>query len=276
MPGFSLCKFFREPQAGFNVCFPIKSGKLFAFRQPGSHQEVMMIHPRFIASLFLFAFVFMFSAQTFAQDRTQLLREIDSLKEQLKAKEKEFLDPSPQEKAAFTEFLNQPDTGLIRLMPRETNQNKLSINGSGAYYSFARLTHEYGFGSDISLERDMLSVGFAGADFGFLTSLNEVSLESVNQQHPALEFLVNFTPSTEEPKARESKRNSGAGFQVKEFTYRRSLLARVNTTYAVRSVNYGISDILAVFRVLRKDSDGSLIIAWKLIKLYPTPELIRP
>jgi len=235
-----------------------------------------MIRLRFIASLFVFALVFMFSAQTFAQDRTQLLREIDSLKEQLKAKEKEFLDPSPQDKAAFTEFLSQPDTGLIRLMPRETNQNKLSINGSGAYYSFARLTHEYGYGSDITLERDMLSVGFAGADFGFLTSLGDVPIEPVNQQHPALEFLVNFTPPSEEPKARESQRNSAAGVQVKEFNYHRSLLARVNTTYALRSVSYGRSDILAVFRVLRKDSDGSLIIAWKLLKLYPTPELIRP
>jgi hypothetical protein len=269
-----------------------------------------MIRPRFVVSLFLLAVSFIFSTQTFAQDRAQLLlsidlskdqlkakekvflepslhdksvqdraqfvREMDFLREQMKIKEKEFLAPSLQDRVAFSEFFSQPNTGLIRLMPREANQNKLSTNGGGAYYSFARLTHEYGYGSDIQLEQDIFSVGFAGVNFGFLTNLGDVPLESVNQQHPALEYLVTFTTPLDMPNARKSKKNTRTNFQVKEFTYRRSLPATVNMTYAVRSVNYRSSDLLTVFRVLRKDSDGSLIIAWKLIKQYPIPELIRP
>ena len=224
----------------------------------------------------LLSFLLFTSLPAVAQDRANLEREIASLKEQLKAKEKEFLEPSPQDKATFSYILNQPDAGLIRLMPRESQQNKLLINGGGAYYSFARLTHEYGYGSDISLDRGLLSVGFAGADFGFLTSLGDVPIESVTQEHPGLDFLFHFETPSEEPKAREQYRSAGAGLRVKEFAYSNSVLARVNTTYALRSVNYRTSDILVVFRVVRKDVDGSLILAWKLLRVFPTPVLSRP
>src|SRR5262249_1579301 len=36
--------------------------------------------------------------------------------------------------------------------------------------------------------------------------------------------------------------------------------------------NYEEDDVLVVFRVHRQDTDGSLIIAWKLLKRYPTPQ----
>jgi hypothetical protein len=234
-----------------------------------------MIRPRFIGSLFLFAFAFIFSAQTFAQDRAQLAQEIDSLKQQLKAKEIEFLEPSPQDKAAFDSFLSQPDTGLIRLLPRETNQNKLSINGGGAYYSFSRLTHEYGYGSDISLEQGRFSVGFAGAAFGFLLSLGNTSIESVDSENPGLNFLLDFTPPLQEPKARKQQQRANAGFSIDEHFYINRLEVKENTTYALRSIDYGHSDLLIALRVVRKDVDGSLIIAWKLLKKFPIPQLIN-
>jgi hypothetical protein len=70
--------------------------------------------------------------------------------------------------------------------------NRLTIRGGGAYYSFTRLTHEYGLGSDIELqpvptndfvappiaEYDFLT-GFAGADYGFIVTLGNVPLEKV-------------------------------------------------------------------------------------------------
>jgi hypothetical protein len=235
-----------------------------------------MIRPRFIASLFLFAFTFMFTAQSFAQDRAQLAQEMDSLKQQLKAKEIEFLEPSAQDKAAFSSFLSQPDTGLIRLLPREIYQNKLSIREGGAFYSFTRLTHEYGYGSDISLEQGKFSVGFAGASFGFLLNLGNTSIESVNSENPELNFLLDFTPPLQEPKARKQQQRAGTGFSVDEQFYINRLEAKENTTYALRSIDYGRSDLLIALRAVRKDVDGSVIIAWKLIKKSPLPQLITP
>lgn len=58
-----------------------------------------------------------------------------------------------------------------------------------------------------------------------------------------------------------------------ESLLRSSLPARVNDTYLLRSISYSESDTLVAFRVVRQDEDGSLIIAWKLLKQYPPPDL---
>ena len=49
----------------------------------------------------------------------------------------------------------------------------------------------------------------------------------------------------------------------------------MNTTYLLRSINYGESDVLVALRVVRKDTDGSVIIVWKLLKKYSAPELVQ-
>lgn len=222
-------------------------------------------------------------------DRAQLLNEIISLQNQLKnatdplqiatlqaelkIKETIFLLPADEDFTANAAFLAQPDTGLVRLMPRESFDGVLLTRGGGAYYSFVRLTHEYGYGSDLSLERGNFRVGFAGADFGFLVSLASADIDSVTIEHAGVKYLANFVAPTSEPEAREQYRRSGQGFEENGFLYRNPLVASVNTTYAVRSVDYGGSDTLVVFRVMRQDTDGSLILIWKLLKWFSTPQL---
>src|SRR5678816_406754 len=124
------------------------------------------------------------SAQS--KDRAGLLVKLDSLRDQLQKKEATFLAPTAEDLAAYSEFLTQPDTGMARLMPREKYDGTLLIRGGGAYYSFARLTNEYGYGSDIELQQGKLQVGFAGADFGFLTSLGDIPIESVTSDDPGV------------------------------------------------------------------------------------------
>lgn len=221
-----------------------------------------------VATLSLF---FLSPVAAFAQDRAQMEKELESLLEQVKAKEKEFLAPSPQDLARFGEFTHQTDAGLIRLLPRGKYEKKLLTNGGGAYYSFARLTHEYGYGSDLSLEQDMFSVGFAGADFGFLVHLGDIALEDVTLEHPGVHVLASFVTPSEESKARELYRRSGNGFTEETFKYRRSVPAQVNVTYVVRSISYRRSDVMVAFRVVRRDADGSMILLWKMLKRFPTP-----
>jgi hypothetical protein len=57
--------------------------------------------------------------------------------------------------------------------------------------------------------------------------------------------------------------------------YARKALAEVDSTYLLRSVNYNTSDLLVAFRVVRIDADNSVIIAWKRLKKYSTPNLSR-
>ena len=84
---------------------------------------------------------------------------------------------------------------------------KLTIHGGGAYYSFARLTHEYGYGSDIELSSGYLSVGFAGADYGLMTTIGQVPLEEVSLEHPLAAFLASYKPPNEEADARLEHRS---------------------------------------------------------------------
>jgi hypothetical protein len=55
--------------------------------------------------------------------------------------------------------------------------------------------------------------------------------------------------------------------------YRSRLPLEIGATYLLRSIVYRESDVLVAFRTVREDTDGSVIIAWKLLKKYPVPEL---
>jgi hypothetical protein len=210
---------------------------------------------------------------TRAQDRAQAAAEIESLREQIKAREALLLAPAREDLDAHAEFLAQPRTGLVRLLPREKWDGKLSTRGGGAYYSFTRLTHEYGFGSDIGMEQGYFSVGFGGADFGFLVNLGDVPLEAVTTGTDGVRYLASFEVPLAEPGARAEQRRSGTGFEVENSSYKSRLPVLAKQTYVVRSVDYGGSDVLVAFRVVRKDADGSVVLLWKMLKKFAKPEL---
>ena len=209
------------------------------------------------------------------QDRSDLQAKMESLRAQIQAKEKVFLAPSLEDLNTFAAFLSQPDTGMARLMPREIYDGKLLIRGGGAYYSFEGLTNEYGAGSDIGLEQGKLRVGFAGANFGFLTPLGDVAIAGVTAEQTGVRLLAEFDAPSAEPDAREQQRRTGTGFEADGFAYRSFQPASLNTTYAVRSINYSVSDVLVVFRITRQDADGSLILLWKILKKFRVPRLAQ-
>jgi hypothetical protein len=234
-----------------------------------------MIRARAFSFIVVFIFVAFLAPAARAQsvDRAALENEILALTGELRDTEQQFLAPSANDRQKYAEFLSQPDTGLIRLLPREVFQNKLSIQGGGAYYSFARLTHEYGYGSDIELQQNQFSVGFAGADFGFLTRLGKVAIEEVTLDHPAAQFLSTFTAPTAEPGARDQQKRAGAGFDVNGFTYKDHVKVKGKNSYLLRSIGYRVSDLLVAFRIVTQDDDGSVVIVWKILKKFPVPQL---
>jgi hypothetical protein len=194
---------------------------------------------------------------------------------------KGLLAPSAGDRLALAAFLKTRNTGLIRLLPREVYDSrthrppkKLNIRGGGAYYSFAHLTHAYGYGSDIELDQNRLSVGFAGADYGMLTNLGDTPLEEITLDDMRTRQIAAYRPARSEPKAREEFRLfSGKGMMFDGFLYRKTVPAQERSTYLLRSIAFENSDVLVAFRLIRKDPDGSAIIAWKLLKRYATPSL---
>ena len=224
-----------------------------------------------------------FCLTIFAQDssREALRDRIQAQRRELAELEKQFLEPTAADRTQFAVLLAQSNTGLIRLLPRERydadivkdKSPTLTTRGGGAYYSFRRLTHEYGYGSDIGLYSGELSVGFAGYDYGMLLKLGEIGLEDLTQQLPAVRTLLEYTPAKTEADARVERRKLGTGAEVQGFIFKSRLPLEINTTYLLRSLNYPDSDIVVGFRVVRKDTDDSVIIAYKVLKEFSAPKI---
>lgn len=162
----------------------------------------------------------------------------------------------------------------LRLLPRELYDGVLTTRGGGAYYSFSRKTHEYGHGSDIELSRGRLSVGFAGADYGFITDLGAVPLSAASLDNPEVAFLANYRPPTDMLEIRKEQAKSRS-YDTPTTTLTRDEAAKVGRSYALRSISFDRSDVLVAFKVIRKDADGSLILHWKLLKNFDKPTIAR-
>jgi len=217
------------------------------------------------------------SALAQSESRAVTLKQIEVKRSELAALEKKFLAPSEEDRAMYAEFLAQSDTGLIRLLPRETfdRDDKMTIRGGGAYYSFALLTHAYGHGSDIELQLNRLSVGFAGFDYGLLARAGNGPLDEVTFEHPSVRALAKYRAATTESGARSEHQRFGAGASIDGIAIGSHLLVEVNSNYVLRSINYSDSDVLVALKVIGKDEDGSVTILWKLLKRFPKPDVAR-
>ncbi len=190
---------------------------------------------------------------------------------------KGLLAPSVQDRADHAAFLKQSDTGLVKLLPREVYdwrtygiEKHLKLQGGGAYYSFHYLSHEYSYGSDIELEHNKFTVGFGGG-YGMLVRIGDVSLNDVSLDSASTNFIAKYRPTRTGFDLRCEMKRFQDGVEVDGLLYRSSLPVEVNSTYLLRSISYGRSDLLVAYRVTRQDSDGSVILAWKLLNQYSKP-----
>lgn len=210
--------------------------------------------------------------------RDDVIKQIEAKRAELSVLEQQVLAVSNTDRETFAAFLSQPQTGLIRLLPREdydgNGKRGLAIRGGGAYYSFTRKTHEYGYGSDISLEQGSLSVGFAGLDYGMMLDLGDISLDEVATDHAATRALLDYRPPLKYAEIRGEQGKQA--IELTGFNFKRSLPATVSHTYVLRSFSFETSDTLVAFRVVRKDTDGSLILIYKVLKSFPKPTFERP
>lgn len=208
-------------------------------------------------------------------EHAQAVQEFEALKSKLAELEKPLLAVSAEDEVNFAEFLRQPDTGLIRLLPREKYDGRLEVRGGGAYYSFTRKTHAYGYGSDIELSQKEFSVGFAGMDYGYFIPVGDLPVEAVTAEHPAVAVLLAYQPKPTEKEIRAEYYSSSQGFKLGEFTGKRRVPANVGMTYLLRSLNIDHSDVLVALRAVRQDTDGSMILLWRLVKNFPKPTAQR-
>jgi hypothetical protein len=215
--------------------------------------------------------------------REEVLDKIKAKRAELVALEKTYLAPAEEDQVQYAAFIHVPNSGLVRLLPREkfdtesyTDRDRAIVTrGGGAYYSFTKLSHEYGYATDIELAGNQFTVGFAGLDYGFLTNLGDVPLENVGMGTPAFPLFAAYKPPREEPEVRTEQRRFAQGSEIEGVQARRTLPVKLNSTYLMRSMTFREADVLVAFKVVRLDSDGSVTLLWKLLKKYKAPDINR-
>jgi hypothetical protein len=229
--------------------------------------------------LFLFSFLIavLFSVVS-AQTRRQAVEEFAALERKIEAAKKEanrleqsILQPDKEDLIAA----NKENARVFRILPREKyDQGFFKIRGGGAYYSFINESHDYNLIPQISLEQNYLSVGFYGASYGFLTDLGETNLAEINDKTKGVNFLTNYQPPDELPKAR-IEQIKARGFEWENISYKNRLPMVVGHSYLLRAISFDEADVLVAFKIHHQDTDGSLIIFWTLLENFKKPKLIR-
>ncbi|HEX3101392.1 MAG TPA: hypothetical protein VHQ01_06370, partial [Pyrinomonadaceae bacterium] len=180
----------------------------------------------------LFLAVFLLSGFAVSQQvsRDQKIQNIFDLRSQITVLEKDIIQPDAKDIV----LAQQLGFSAIRLLPREKYDGVLAISGGGAYYSFALNRQPYGSGSDIGLEQGYLSVGFAGADYGFLRDLGEIGLNEINRETPVVDALLKYVPPVDEPSVRAESKKLWKGYDINGFSFLSRVPATVGHSFLLR------------------------------------------
>lgn len=220
---------------------------------------------RYLLSTFLVALFL--SIPTFAQTREQAIENLNKLKEDAKLLEQTILSVDKKD----AQLAKEQGFGVFRILPREKyDKGLLNVRGGGSYYSFTKKSHSYDSTPEISLEQNSLKVGFAGADYGFMADLGETKLSDVNEDTKEVDFAINYIIPKLEPDVRNEYRKF-FNYSDDGMLFKSRFPAIVGHTYILRAITFDEADVVVVFNVYRKDTDGSLIIFWKPIKEFEKP-----
>ncbi|MEP6913247.1 MAG: hypothetical protein ABI923_10860 [bacterium] len=200
----------------------------------------------------------------------------------LLARGEQLLKPTRAERATHAQFLKQPHVGLVRLLPDskvvtidqldQGKSNKFRLAVGGAFYSFTRLNHSL-WRADLKLKDGDLEVAFGPDVIGAVTTLGDVPIDSLTPDSPGVSTLATYAPPLERKQAQSEYEGFKAGLTLGGYTFQTQLPVRENTTYALRSIAYGQSDLLVAIRVVKQNSDGSVLLLWKRIGKFSTPKL---
>lgn len=218
--------------------------------------------------------------------------------------QKRRLQPNQQDLIKYAGFLEQPQTGIFRLMPDvgcTENVNVIRADATclnyvpeSSYYSFREKEHTIEMLADIRLRNGFLiSDGILSQ--GIMVHLGDVELEKLSPSAEGLEFLSNFAPHTQGIEAQKQYLQMMRGVKIGKFEYKKAHPLIENTTYALRVVAYRGNvfrsfrgyrfdvldgdkriDLTLAFRIIRKDSDGSVTLLWKEIGRRDAPRLQFP
>jgi hypothetical protein len=162
--------------------------------------------------------------------------------------------------------------GVFRLNPREIYGRITSPQEGGAFYSFTTGSHDYQQVAQLLLEGKNISTGFAGADYGLMADLGDIPLADVSPDVKEVSFLLQYKSPTNILDARKEQ-GRRSDYKEGEVALRSYWPAVLGHVYVLRVITFRHADTLVTFKLMRKDTDGSLIIYWRKLADFPKPEL---
>lgn len=231
---------------------------------------------------------------------TSINRNLFPIRKKPNGKQKKQLEPHPADLTKYAGFLNQPKTGIFRLFPDlgcEANANVIRADKKcleaipeSSFYSFREDEHTAEYLSDIRLKDNYLITDGLLAQ-GFLVVLGDVALDKISLSTEALNFMQKYSVKPSGAEAQKQFAEMLKGVKAGDFLYRKAFPAAENTTYALRVVAFKGSlyrafrgyrydllggdkriDITVAFRVVRKNTDGSVTLLWKELERRDAPK----
>lgn len=218
--------------------------------------------------------------------------------------QKRLLQPKTEDLTKYAGFLAQENAGIFKLLPDLGCQDSalilrvdepcLNAVPESSFYSFREDEHTSELLADIRIKNNYF-VTDGVLSQGILVNLGDVALEKTDINSKGFRFLNAYNPSEFSPEASKQAFEILRGINFEGYHYKKIVPAVENNTYALRVVAYRGSivksyrgfrfdllsgdkriDITVAFRVIKKESDGSLTLLWKELSRKDAPKLKYP
>lgn len=220
--------------------------------------------------------------------------------------------PNPEDIAAYSEFLSQPNTGIVRLLPDFNCESKYVVRVDGNCANSLPGASYHRFRKD-SISGDILfmdGVLFAEGFFSnsIMTGLGDIPLDQVSAATDGMKFLTDFEPGRDIESVKKQYAQVLKGVTTDGHIYANRLIALPGMTYALRIIAYKNGnnivkrlnryalleiapppesqdmmflalkddnrlDLTVAFRIIRVSTDGSITLIWKEMGRKDVPEL---
>ena len=214
--------------------------------------------------------------------------------------------PSGADFEQYHKFLEQKQTGIIKIFPSYDclSKNVIRLDGDctkfvpdSSDFSFREMSYVHPLYHDVGFARgELISDAFFAQ--GIIASLGDIPIADVTIDTPGVDFLASYQTDTTFEAARKTAKTFRTGMGG-NFRYSSHVDALPNTTYAFRIIAYDLAnslpplseertlpelkflslsqdkreDLTAVFRIIRIDDLGGLTIVWKELRRVPAPKL---
>lgn len=200
-----------------------------------------------------------------------------------------------------------PDLAYQR--PLNTLQNRLAASVSERYPFPLLGDTKAGFTPSLALQLigDLFGFGHQGVDYSFMVDVGDVPLDKLEPKlkavaQPLKEFFLNYQPPKQLDNLQIERRRFLTG-KDQNWNLNQVILAsaqaELNHTYLVRSLQFQLpdmilkgkplspqerqflgqlqnirsSDLLLAFRPVRRRSDGSYTVLWRVLNQFPEPQI---